>query len=124
MIVISTNDNVSSCDHIVLSDHLFEPTVIVPGTPTAGEDFIVTCRLDGVVERLVVGRINLILPGANLLGQTPIGTPIVVTQQFTPVTTSDAKLYSCVASVSGTTSGIFFESTIVGELFVQSNAML
>ena len=123
MIVISTNDNVSSCDHIVLSDDLVEPTVTVPGTPTAGEDFIITCRVDGVVERLVVGRVLLFLDGVILQVQAPIGAPIVVTQQFTPVTTSDAKIYSCVAIVFATTSGISFGSTTFGELLVQSNAM-
>ena len=39
---------------IALSDAVFTPRIIIPGVPTAGDNFNIICRLDGVVERLAL----------------------------------------------------------------------
>ena len=92
---------------IALIDNLFGSAVIVPGTPTAGEDFNITCRLDGVVERLVVGRVYIFFAGALKHVQTPTGGPVILLQQFTPVTTFAAAIYICAVYVI-TPFGVFF----------------
>ena len=105
---------------------LFTPAIIVPVTPTAGEDFNITCRLDGVVERLVVGIVTLgwFLPPAGTPGmQTRDGTAYTISLQFTPVVTSNTGTYECVARIQNIPSLTVLESQ-GGDLLVQSNVML
>ena len=116
-------DHVTTCTCVALNNSLFIPDVIVPGIATAGENFNITCRLDGVIERLVQGVATLnILPNTILTVPTLSGTAIMVTRQFTPVRTSDAMNYTCAATVFDTPSGFVSIATGVGEVFVQSNA--
>ena len=111
---------------IELTRDLFRPAVTVPGSPIAGEDFNITCRLDGVVERLVVGIVTLawFLPSSGTPGiQTRDGTAYTIPLQFTPVVTSNADTYECVVRIQGIPSLTVSETQ--GELLlVQSNVML
>ena len=111
---------------IDLTRELFTPTVIVPRIPTAGEDFTITCRLDGVVERLVVGTVTLgwfLPPGGTPGMQTRDGTAYTIPLQFTPVMTMNAGTYRCVTEIQGIPSLNVFE--VQGEVMrVQSNVML
>ena len=119
-------DDVSSCV-VALSNNLFTPVIIVPGIPTAGENFAITCRLDGVVERLATRRVTLALFGkvSATVVATDIGTPVIVSHQFTPVRTSDAGSFTCDAIIHNIpTSGIFISEILNGELLVQSNVLL
>ena len=89
---------------IELTRDLFMPDIIVPYIPTAGENFNITCRLDGVVERLVVGTVTLawFFPPAGTPGiQTRDGTAYTIPLQFTPVVTSNADTYECAVRIQG-----------------------
>ena len=115
-------DDVSLCV-VGLSGKVFTP-VIVPGIPTAGENFNLTCRLAGTVERLVTGTVTLSFPPVSLFTAVT-GAPIMVSQKFTPVRTSNAGSYTCDATIRNTpTSGNFLSDEASGELLIQSNVML
>ena len=88
--------------HVELTNSLFIPNIISPVTPTAGEDFNMTCRLDGVVERLVMRSVTLAWsspPGGVKETQDNNGAAYIRPLTFTPVTTLDASNYQCVAVV-------------------------
>ena len=112
---------------IELTHDLFTPAIIVSHNPTAGEQFNITCRLDGVVERLAVGTVSLswLNPPAGTPGmQTRDGSAYTKQLQFTPVVvTSNAAAYMCVAQIQGISS---LNVTVLQEevLLVQSNFML
>ena len=81
-----------------------------------------TCRLDGVVERLVMATVILawISPPGGVEGsQANDGAAFIRPLTFTPVTTSDANNYQCFASVFRT--GLSSVRPITRELLIQSN---
>ena len=111
--------------HVALSNDLFIPDIIIfPGIPTAGEDFTMICRLDGVVQRLVMGSVILAWtsPRGGVEGmQANDGAAFIRPLTFTPVTTSDANDYQCVATVNRT--GFLGGGPRVRELLIQSKFM-
>ena len=89
---------------VALSDNLFTPDIIIPGVPTAGDNFNITCRLDGVVERLV-GTLDVFLlfinvPGGGLTsGQYRDGLAYIRSHFLNPGMTGDTGTYHCRALV-------------------------
>ena len=86
-----------------LSNAVFTPRVIIPGVPTAGDNFNIICRLDGVVERLAVTP-TVILTFANPPGGTPgdqsqDGSTYTRPRIFNPVITDDVGTYTCFATI-------------------------
>ena len=109
--------------YIALSNDLFTPDVIIPGVPTAGDDFNIICRLDGVVERLV-GTPTVILSFINPPGGAPgdqahDGSAYIRPLIFNPGKTSDFGTYTCIATVVPSTGA--FVSVSSGILRIQSN---
>ena len=95
----------SSCFvvYVGLSNNLFTPDIIIPGLPTAGDNFSIICRLAGVVERLVSGT-SVILsfvssPGGVSGNQALIGSVFIKSHMFNPGRTSDSGLYTCVSTI-------------------------
>ena len=89
--------------YIALSNDLFIPDIIIPGVPTTGDSFNITCRLAGVVERLVSGT-SLILsfvssPGGVSGDLALNGSAFIRSHIFNSVRTSDSGLYTCVSMV-------------------------
>ena len=110
--------------HIALNNDLFTPDIIIPGVPTAGDDFNIICRLDGVVDRLV-GAPTVTLSFVNQPGGEPgeqahDGSAYIRPRIFNPVKTSDVGSYACFAVVVPSTGG-FFGSTASKILQIQSN---
>ena len=107
---------------VALSDNLFTPDIIIPGTPTAGDNFNITCRLDGVVERLVGTPTVLLLfsslPGGGVTGNLfRDGLAYIRQHRFNPGMTNDAGTYACIAAVL---SNFFFFSTSSETLQIKS----
>ena len=76
-----------------------------------------------MVERLAIGTVSLLWlnpPGGTPGEQTNDGEAVIRSLTFTPVMTSNANNYTCVAVVLGTSSGNHVKSG-VGTLFVKSN---
>ena len=92
--------------------------------PTAGDDFNIICRLDGVVERLVgtpVVTLSYVNPPGGKPGeQDHDGKAYIRPRIFNPGKTSDVGTYACYAVVVPST-GVFFGSTASGTLQIQSN---
>ena len=107
-----------------LTGDLFTPDVIIAGVPTAGEEFNIACRLDGVVERLAgTHTVSLSFPsppGGVEGKQSRDGSAYVMRLFFIPVITSDAGTYGCVSKV--TVHSSLFQRTSNGVLQIQSNA--
>ena len=82
--------------------------------PTAGDNFNITCRLAGVVERLVSSTsINLSFvssPGGISGNQILNGSAVIKSLMFNPVRTSDSGTYTCVSMVN-VPGGVFSAST-------------
>ena len=81
-----------------------------------------TCRLEGVVERLVMGIVILTWasPLRGMEGpQTNNGAAFIRPLTFTPVTTLDANDYQCAATVFRT--GFAGVAPRIRELLIQSN---
>ena len=100
---------------VALSNDLFTPDIIIPGAPTAGDNFNITCRLAGVVERLV-GTPTVILsfinpPGGASGDQSRDGLTYIRSHFFNPGTTGDSGTYSCRALVSSSSDMIFIHSS-------------
>ena len=87
----------------VLSNAVFTPRVIIPGVPTAGDNFNIICRLDGVVERLAVTPTviltSIIPPGGTAGDQSQDGSAYTLPRIFTPGMTDDVGTYTCSATV-------------------------
>ena len=90
---------------LALNNAAFTPRVIIPGIPTAGDNFNITCRLDGVVERLVVTPTIVNLEFASPQGGQHTGEQSqelsVYTRQriFSPGITNEAGAYTCFSTV-------------------------
>ena len=97
---------------VALSSDLFTPDIIIPGAPTAGDNFNIICRLDGVVERLVgtptVSLSFLSPPGGLSGGQSHDGSAFIRPRIFNPGKTSDVGIYSCLVTVITPSLGLFF----------------
>ena len=110
--------------YTALSNNLFTPAVIIPGAPTAGDDFNIICRLDGVVERLVgtpVVTLSFVNPPGGEPGeQAHYGTAYIRPRIFNPGKTSDVGTYTCFAVVIPSTGG-YFGRTASETLQIQSN---
>ena len=109
---------------VALSNDLFTPDIIIPGTPTAGDNFNIICRLNGVVERLVgtptvtLSFINY--PQGGVPGQlSRDGLSYIRPRFFNPGMTDDVGVYTCVAAVIPSSGG-FFGSSSNGILQIQS----
>ena len=101
---------------VELSNDLFTPDIIIPGELTAGDNFNITCRLDGVVERLVgtptVVTLSFINPPGGASGdQSRDGSAYIRPHFFNPGTTGDSGTYSCRALVSSSSDMIFIHSS-------------
>ena len=89
--------------NLALSGSLFLPDVIIPGVPTAGDNFNIICRLDGVVERLV-NTPQVVLAFVSPLGgasgeQSQDGLAFIRPRIFNPMEISDVGNYTCAASI-------------------------
>ena len=93
-----------SCYSIALNNAAFTPRVIIPGVPTAGDNFNIVCRLDGVIERLAVTPALVTLayssaPG-GMSGATLLTGPVRTRlRMFNPGMTDDVGMYTCLATV-------------------------
>ena len=111
---------------VALSNDLFTPDIIISGAPTAGDNFNIICRLDGVVERLV-GTPTVTLsftnpPGGVSGGQSRDGLAYIRPRIFNPGKTNDVGTYTCGAIVL-LSLGVF-SSTASEILQIQSNVTL
>ena len=98
---------------IALNNAVFTPRVTIPGVPTAGDNFNIFCRLDGVIERLAVtvsvGLVYTSAPGGmsgEILQTGPVRTRL---RMFNPGMTDDVGMYTCGGSAflsSGLVGGI------------------
>ena len=92
----------NTCFFSALSNALFTPHVIIPGVPTAGDNFNIICRLDGVVERLVTPTVILTFlnpPGGTAEDQSQDGSAYTLPRIFNPGMTDDVGTYTCFATV-------------------------
>ena len=110
---------------VVLSNDLFVPDIIIPGAPTAENEFSnITCRLDGVVERLVdmpTVILSFINPPGGVSGdQSRDGLAYIRPHFFNPVTIDDIGNYTCIAQVISPSGG-FFRGVSSEILQIQSN---
>ena len=112
---------------VALSNNLFTPDITIPGTPTctAGDNFNIICRLDGVVERLV-GTPTVTLsftnpPGGVSGGQSRDGLAYIRPRIFNPVMIDDAGKYTCFATVYIHLRGYFENTSPIGILQIRSN---
>ena len=107
---------------VALSDNLFTPDIIIPGVLTAGDNFNITCRLDGVVERLV-GTLDVFLsfitvPGGGLNSdQYRDGLAYIRSHFLNPGMTGDSGTYRCRAFVI---NSFFFVSLSSENLQIKS----
>ena len=109
---------------VALSSNLFTPDIIIPGAPTAGDNFNIICRLDGVVERLV-GTPSVTLsfshpPGGMSGDLSRDGLAYIRPRIFNPGMTVDTGIYTCVAVVISSSFGFFFGDISSGILQIQS----
>ena len=113
---------------VELSNNLFILDIIIPGAPTAGKNFTIICRLDGVVERLV-GTPIVSLYFSNPPGGVPgdhsqDGSAYILPHIFNPGKTSDIGTYTCFAFVMPSSGG-FFGGTSAGEILrIRSNVTI
>ena len=109
--------------NLALGNNLFIPDVIIPGVPTAGDNFNITCRLDGVVERLVdpmtVSLTFINNPPGEPENQYRDGSVYIRPQAFNPGKTSYVGTYICLASVIPSSGG-FFGGTSSNDLQIRS----
>ena len=100
---------------VALSHDLFAPDIIIPGIPTAGDNFNIICRLDGVVERLVSTPLVFLSfsnpPGGASGDQSQDGSTYIIPRIFKPGETSDAGTYLCSALVFSSLIGGFLGFT-------------
>ena len=87
----------------------FTPRIIIPGVPTAGDNFSILCRLDGVVERLAVTLVSLSLafinPAGGTAGEMSQNRSAYIRPHFlNPGMTDDVGTYTCLATVIASTS--------------------
>ena len=66
-----------------------------------------------------MGTVSLTFAGLTLQMQPATGAPIMLSRQFTPVTTGDAARITCIAEVDGTPEDFF--DRLRRDLIVQSN---
>ena len=108
---------------VALSSNLFTPDIIIPGIPTAGDNFNIICRLAGVVERLIGTPLVILsfisLPGGVLGELSQDGSAYIIPRIFNPGETSDVGTYTCAATVISSSGGGFV-STASGILQIRS----
>ena len=120
-------NNVKILLFVALSDDLFTPDIIIPGAPTAGDNFKIICRLAGIVEQLV-GTPTVILSFVNTPGGAPKdlshdGSAYILPRSFNPGKTNDVGTYTCAATVISSLGGAFI-STASEVLQMQSNVTI
>ena len=100
---------------VALSNDLFIPDIIIPGIPTAGDNFNITCRLDGVVERLVGTRLVvvhfIVSPGGFSTDLSRDGLAYITSHFFYPGTTVNTGICICRAIVITPSHWVFFSSS-------------
>ena len=101
---------------IALSGAVFTPHVIIPGVPTAGDNFNITCNLDGIVERLAVTPLAVMLafsmsPGGIAGNQSQNGSAYIRQHFFDPIMSGDVGTYRCGVSMF-LSNGKFLAHTI------------
>ena len=111
--------------HVALSNAVFTPRIIIPGVPTAGDNFNIICRLDGVVERMVGERVDMSFrsggtQGGTLGAQSQNGSAYILPHIFNPGMTDDVGTYTCRVTVEPP-SGSFFTDQTSEELQIKSN---
>ena len=93
--------------------------------PTAGDNFNIICKLDGVVERLVSGTsVSLSFfnpPGGAPGDQSQDGSAYIIPRIFTPGKTSDVGTYTCIATAVIPSLGAFLSFANGRILQIQSN---
>ena len=93
---------------IALSNAVFTPRVIIPGVPTVGDNLNITCKLNGVVERLSITPIITLEfigpPGGTSGEQFRNDLAYFLQQIFNPGMTDDSGRYTCVSRVGAFTS--------------------
>ena len=110
-----------------LSGAAFTPHVIIPGVPTAGDNFNIICRLDGVVERLAMNpALSVTLTFIATQGGASVDTSQNESIYFRPRTfnpgmTDDVGDYRCRAIVDVTFDIVFISPNVLGVLRMQSN---
>ena len=124
----STKNDLKILLFVALNNDLFTPNIIIPDAPTAGDNFNITCRLDGVVERLV-GTPTVILsfnnpPGGVSGDQSRDGLSYIRSRLFNPGKTDDVGTYTCVAVVIPSSGGFFGAASSSGTLQIQSNVTI
>ena len=111
---------------IALSSAVFTPRVIIPGVQTAGDNFNIICRLDGVVERLAVTPIVTMTfttqQGGEPRDQSQDGLAYVRPRAFQPGTTDDVGTYSCFVSIFAASN--FYGGSASNTLQMQSMCIL
>ena len=112
--LVEDNNDFKILLFVALNGNLFTPDVIIPGAPTAGDEFNITCRLDGVVERFV-GMQAVSLSFSNTPGmpgqQSQDGLAYSRSFFFNPVTSGDIGTYTCIATVISSSGSAFVSSS-------------
>ena len=112
---------------VALSNDLFTPDIIIPGAPTAGDNFNIICKLAGVVERLVgaptVSLTFINPPGGASGEQFDDGSGHIRPRIFNPGKTSDVGAYTCIATIISPLGG-FFGIATSRILQIQSNVTI
>ena len=107
--------------HVALSNATFTPCIIIPGVPTAGDNFNITCKLDGVVERLAVSpTVTLTFfnpPGGTPNNQSQNESAYILPHIFNPGMTAAGGTYECVATII---SNLIFVESATEVLQIQS----
>ena len=111
---------------VALDDDLFTPRLIFLGVPTAGENFNVTCRFDGVVERVVVEEASVQfrspIPGMGVQESyvTRDGPAYIRQVKLNPAMTNDFGKYRCRAIIDVLLGDTFLSPTVAADLQIRS----
>ena len=107
----------------------FTPDIIIPGAPTAGDEFNIKCTLaiDGVVGILESIRLPMVslsfidLPGGGVTGNLIQDDLAYIRPHFfNPITTDDTETYTCVAAITDTSLSKLFFSSSSGTIQIKS----
>ena len=111
---------------VALDDGLFTPRFIFLGVPTAGENFNVTCRLDGIVERVVVEEVSVQfrspIPGMGIQEPNVLrdGPAYIRQVKLNPAMTNDFGSYRCRVIVDVLLGDTFVSPTVIVDLQITS----